>query len=109
MFDSTLTSNARSAIMPPMGRTRVRWARVIAAGAVAGTMAVGSARLAAASSGGARAAQRIYVVRPGDTLWRIAVRLSGDGDPREVVDRLAASNHIGNSLIRPGERLLASP
>lgn len=31
-----------------------------------------------------------YVVRPGDTLWSIASRLDPGGDPRPIVDELAA-------------------
>lgn len=44
-----------------------------------------------------------YVVRPGDTLWSIALRLDPTGDPRAVVARLAAET--GSATIVPGERL----
>jgi LysM domain len=57
-------------------------------------------RLAGASLvGGQR-----YVVRPGDTLWSIAVALDPSGDPRPVVDELEEQLH-GSSL-QPGETLV---
>lgn len=42
-----------------------------------------------------------YVVQPGETLWSIARHLDPDGDPRPVVDRLAAAN--GGTQLRAGE------
>ena len=44
-----------------------------------------------------------YVVQPGDTLWSIAERLDPTGDPRPVVDRLAAE--VGSDTVIPGERI----
>lgn len=46
-------------------------------------------------------ASSTYVVQPGETLWSVARRLDPDGDPRPVVDRLAAAN--GGAQIRAGE------
>jgi type IV secretory pathway protease TraF len=43
-------------------------------------------------------------VAPGDTLWSIARRLQPEGDPRPLVDRLAASN--GGAVVRAGDRLV---
>ena len=48
--------------------------------------------------------ERIYVVRPYDTLWSIAARTYG-GDPREGVWRITQRNHLKGAVIRPGERL----
>ena len=45
----------------------------------------------------------VVEVAPGDTLWSIARRLQPDGDPRPLVDRLAASN--GGAALRAGDRL----
>ena len=51
-------------------------------------------------------ASRTYVVAPDDTLWRIANRLVGSReDPRPMVDRLIAINHVRNGVIVPGQRL----
>jgi hypothetical protein len=46
----------------------------------------------------------VIEVAPGDTLWSIARRLQPDGDPRPLVDRLAASN--GGAAVRAGDRLV---
>ncbi|HWC11485.1 MAG TPA: LysM domain-containing protein, partial [Acidimicrobiales bacterium] len=46
----------------------------------------------------------VVEVAPGDTLWTIARRLQPDGDPRPLVDRLAAAN--GGAVIRAGDRLV---
>ena len=47
----------------------------------------------------------VYVVRPGDTLWEIASRLAGPGDPRPIVDEIAARNRLDATLV-PGETLV---
>jgi nucleoid-associated protein YgaU len=39
-----------------------------------------------------------YTVQPGDTLWVIARRIEPTGDPRPLVDRLIAANHLTGSL-----------
>jgi polar amino acid transport system substrate-binding protein len=46
-----------------------------------------------------------YTVKPGDTLWAIAVTHYG-GDPRDAIYRLAKRNHLDGSTIVPGQRLL---
>jgi hypothetical protein len=58
--------------------------------------------VARTSSGSGR--ERVYVVRPYDTLWSIATREYG-GDPREAVWNIRARNHMSGTVIRPGERL----
>lgn len=56
-----------------------------------------------------RVAMRVYVVRPGDTLWAIAVRQAGPTeDPRPLVDALVRLNHLRDALITPGQRLILS-
>jgi len=51
--------------------------------------------------------ERVYVVRPGDTLWGIALRIGGaDSDPRPLVAELASMNHVADGAIVPGERLV---
>ena len=49
--------------------------------------------------------ERVYVVRPTDTLWSIATK-SYDGDPREAIWRIQRRNRLDGSLLRPGERLV---
>ena len=53
-----------------------------------------------------RTSQRVYVVRPGDTVWSIAERASGGGDPRSLVDAIAARNGIDAGSIVPGQALV---
>jgi nucleoid-associated protein YgaU len=96
-----------------MARTRVRWGRVggvLAAGGLAVTLVGGAAHAGSPAHAGTPAVQvgpaaarhhaaGGYVVRQGDTLWAIAVRLAGPGgDPRPIVDALVAANHLGPAL-----------
>ena len=46
----------------------------------------------------------VYVVRPGDTLWDIAVALSPGADPRAVVHELAEA--AGGAMLEPGQQLV---
>ena len=46
-----------------------------------------------------------YTVKPGDTLWSIAARHYA-GDPRDAIYRIVHRNHLGSSVIVPGERLV---
>jgi LysM repeat protein len=61
----------------------------------------------AGAGGPERAASRIYVVKPGDTIWGILRR---QADPREdlrpMVDRLIRVNHLDGALIWPGQELV---
>jgi hypothetical protein len=59
--------------------------------------------IARASEGAER--DRVYVVRPYDTLWSIAER-SGTNDPRDLIWRIEQRNHLGSATLVPGQRLL---
>ena len=67
----------------------------------AAAVAVG---LAAHGSSGA-GPKRIYVVRPGDTLWSVAQR-TYSGDPRQGIWELEQRNHLASATIAPGEKLV---
>jgi nucleoid-associated protein YgaU len=74
---------------------------------VAATVTSGLGFLAGhATAGASRPAHhpvRLYVVEPGDTLWGIATRVAGPrADPRPVVDRLIAANHLSDPDVSPG-------
>jgi LysM repeat protein len=59
--------------------------------------------VARASSGAGR--ERVYVVKPHDTLWAIAARTYG-GDPRAGIWKLEKANHLAGATIVPGEKLV---
>jgi hypothetical protein len=83
MFDSTLDNERPFEHRAGMRRTYVR--RRIAAAGVA-----------------------LFVVTlavPAAALWAIAVRLAPDEDPREVVDRLVATNGVDAEIL-PGQELV---
>ena len=46
----------------------------------------------------------VYVVRPGDTLWDLAVALAPDRDPRVVVAALESA--AGGATVHPGQRIV---
>ncbi|MGZ4354860.1 MAG: LysM peptidoglycan-binding domain-containing protein [Gaiellaceae bacterium] len=49
--------------------------------------------------------ERVYVVKPSDTLWSIAVHRYS-GDPREAVWQLQQRNHLRSATLTPGEKLV---
>jgi hypothetical protein len=59
--------------------------------------------MAARTSHGA-GRERVYVVKPTDTLWAIAVH-SYAGDPREGVWKLEHRNGLHSESLRPGQKL----
>jgi LysM repeat protein len=53
------------------------------------------------------AVARIYVVKPGDTVWSIVRRHAQErDDPRPLVDRLIELNRLRDAVIRPGQELV---
>jgi LysM repeat protein len=49
--------------------------------------------------------ERVYVVKPHDTLWTIAARTYG-GDPRAGIWKIQQANHLVGATIVPGEKLV---
>ena len=49
--------------------------------------------------------ERVYVVKPSDTLWSIAT-VHYAGDPRAAIWRLQQRNGLEETLLRPGQRLV---
>jgi Tfp pilus assembly protein FimV len=91
-----------------MGRTRVRWRRLVALCAAIGLVGVLSGPVAhAVGVGGTPEAKasRTYVVRAGDTLWSIATRFEPSTDPRVVIDAIASANGVDPGALVPGQRL----
>jgi LysM repeat protein len=64
----------------------------------------GFGAIVAHTSGGA-GPERVYTVKPGDTLWSIAARHYA-GDPRAGIWQLRRRNHLAGSTIHLGERLV---
>ncbi len=54
----------------------------------------------------ARRWEQVYVVRAGDTVWSIAERAVRGGDPRALVDAIAARNGIDAGAVVPGQALV---
>jgi hypothetical protein len=89
-------------------RRKFLWRRALVVLAIACSGAVmwdfGSRVVAIAGAEPSPAGQRVYVVRPGDTIWSIAVRSARGGDPWRIVNRL--ETEIGGGVLQPGERLV---
>ncbi|MGH9104227.1 MAG: LysM peptidoglycan-binding domain-containing protein [Acidimicrobiales bacterium] len=87
----------------PGGRAGLAVGAALAAVAALGWL--GSGPLAASGpASDTQVAARVYVVRPGDTLWAIAQRAEPGRDPRPLMDQLAAQLH--GATVQPGERVL---
>jgi nucleoid-associated protein YgaU len=76
-------------------------ALTVAVGAILGIRGA----VTSAATPGPRAGQHVYVVRAGDTLWSIATSHYA-GDPRGNVWRLERRNHVLDTTLVPGQRLL---
>jgi LysM repeat protein len=103
MFDSGLDIEHVFGHRPSVGRARVRRRRAV----VVTIVLLLSLVLPAASralAGGEPATTR-YVVRPGDTLWSIAVRQAPGQDPRVIVDAIVRTNSVDPGTLVPGREL----
>ena len=108
MFDSPLDIEQVFGDTRAMRRTRVRWGRLLGvAVTVAGVVAGARGAAGAPSVPSAPVVRTVHVVRAGETVWGIATSLAGPGgDPRPVVDRIVAMNHLGATPLQAGARLL---
>lgn len=109
MFDLPIDIEQTFEHHRPMRRARVRRRRAAGAFLLVATALFGIPTLAgtAGASGGEPTAAE-YVVRSGDTLWDLAVRLRPSSDPRRVVYDIAQLNDIGDAALVPGQ-VLALP
>ena len=70
------------------------------------TMAAGAAAAGSPAAPDRGGPDRIHIVRPGDTLWWIAVRVTGpEGDPRPLVDAIVERNDVAGPIL-PGQSLV---
>ncbi len=49
---------------------------------------------------------REIVVKPGETIWKIAESQNQDRDVRETVFEIFETNHLSSHTIRPGQTIL---
>jgi hypothetical protein len=52
-----------------------------------------------------RASMRQVVVKPGQSLWSIALNAEPQADPRAVIQQIMESNALGSQIVVPGESL----
>ena len=105
MFDQTLDLEHLFGQHDPMPRTSVRRRRVTALVGAGLLLGVVTGPVAHALSGPDPSVIRHYVVRPGDTLWSIALAARPAVDPRIEIDQIQRANALSGSSITPGQRL----
>ncbi|WP_182525837.1 LysM peptidoglycan-binding domain-containing protein [Nocardioides dongkuii] len=59
----------------------------------------------ASNESGAAAPTTVVTVGTGETLWDIAADASGDGDTREMVQRIERLNALDSAMLVAGQRL----
>ena len=104
MFDSSLDTEQMFGHSRRVALARIRRRR--AAVLLIGAVLVLGLPVASRAMGDGPVRPATYVVRPGDTLWSIAVRVSPGSDPRGVVDRIARANGVETTRLVPGQRLI---
>jgi LysM domain-containing protein len=60
----------------------------------------------ATDQGGTPEPTAVVQVGPGDTLWGIASVAAGDGDVRDMMDRIEKLNALDSGMLVSGQRLL---
>jgi len=76
---------------------------------VVAALALGIAAFAGPASGTGAEAERVHVVRPGDTLWRIAADALGDPHRWPELYRANRDQIADPAVIFPGQRLRIPP
>lgn len=66
-------------------------------------LALDPAASAGSSPGGGGASE--VVVRPGDTLWSVAVRHEPSQDPSVTIEEIRRLNHLTGYTVHPGQTL----
>jgi hypothetical protein len=106
MFDSGIDTEHPFGQGIHMRQTYVR-RRITAALLAAVVIGLGAPAAARVVTGGpAQPLTRNYLVRPGDTLWDIAVATDPGSDPRSVVDHIVIGNGLEGGHIVPGQTLV---
>ncbi|MHB1523647.1 MAG: LysM peptidoglycan-binding domain-containing protein [Candidatus Dormibacteria bacterium] len=88
-------------------RWQIQRRRVVRALVMAGALAVVMTQIALGTT---RPTYSIVTVRPGQSLWVIVASHYPESDPRQLIPLVEAANHLGSTVIYPGETLrLPSP
>lgn len=77
---------------------------LLAAAALAALLALDPA--ASAGAAGQRGATSEVVVKPGDTLWSLALRHEPTQDPSVTIDEIRRLNDLTGYTVHPGQTLL---
>ncbi len=105
MFDSGLDTEHLFGQGRRMRRTRVRRRRLVVA-LLATSITIAAPVASRAVTRGADGARSVrYVVRPGDTLWGIAIRTTPGQDPRRVVAAIVQADGVDPGALEPGQVL----
>ena len=106
----TRARHVARAARPPVtltrrGRLLLTVLSLLALVAVA-VLATGGVPASAGSEPGSAATAERVTVRPGDTLWAIALREAPGVDPRQTVDAILDLNALESSAVQAGTVLL---
>lgn len=83
-----------------------RRGRIVVVLLLVGLLVGGYALAASASEATPRAVGSTVVVRPGESLWSIALRERPDADPFRAVEELRRVNDLDGYVVHPGQRLV---
>lgn len=104
MFHGQPSTRPRSTVrLTRRGRVVVVLFALMAVLAVGIVVAAGSV---ATDKGGTPEPTAVVQVGPGDTLWEIASVAAGDGDVRDMMDRIEKLNALDSGMLVSGQRLL---
>lgn len=96
----------RQGDVPPLRLTRRGRLVVAVLGAAAVALVTGGAHATAAARQPAADRPTSVVVRPGESLWQVAVRAEPRADPRVAVADLQRRNRLNSTVVHAGDRLL---
>jgi hypothetical protein len=82
-----------------------RRGRIVVVLAVMAVLVIGGFLLGHATSQASAPPQKV-TVEAGETLWTVAERVAPQDDPRLVVARIQAMNHLSTPSVEAGQQLL---
>lgn len=113
------TTRSHRTMRPPAGaRPGIRLTRrgritlvLLIVAAMLGAFWLGTWRAGVAATAGSgerwpAAPRDAVLVRPGQTLWEVAVKREPDADPRKVVHRIVELNDLASVSVEAGQRII---